>query len=192
MLEDSGCHGAGPASGCSSAGNAQYRFTPIDVPGAGATSADGNSTHEITGEFDDADGNTHGFVLSRALHAVRRARRGRLHQHQRDQRERRTVGDLLRGRAGSTGISGQGRLHHTRPGGLDFSAALFLNAQGQVTGYSVDATKTRHGFVWSRAPSPPSTCPARDREGPGPSGSTTMGRSLGPTGTRSTTSTGSC
>jgi hypothetical protein len=46
---------------------AQYRFTPINVPGATATSANGNSTHEIAGGFDDAGGNTHGFVLNKGV-----------------------------------------------------------------------------------------------------------------------------
>ena len=44
---------------------AQYVFTPIDVPGATATYADGNSAHEIVGEYIDEDGNTHGFVLNK-------------------------------------------------------------------------------------------------------------------------------
>ena len=46
---------------------AQYDFTTIDVPGATATAANGNSTHEIAGEYADADGNTHGFVLSKGV-----------------------------------------------------------------------------------------------------------------------------
>ena len=46
---------------------AQYSFTTIDVPGATRTAANGNSTHAIAGEFDDADGNTHGFVLNKGV-----------------------------------------------------------------------------------------------------------------------------
>src|SRR3954471_18505585 len=46
------------------AARAQFVFTAIDVPGAAATYANGNSAHVIGGEFDDEDGNTHGFVLS--------------------------------------------------------------------------------------------------------------------------------
>jgi hypothetical protein len=42
---------------------AQYRFTTIDVPGATRTAANGNSTHQVVGDFDDAGG-THGFVLN--------------------------------------------------------------------------------------------------------------------------------
>ena len=46
---------------------AQFDFTTIDVPDATSTAANGNSTHEIAGEYDDADGNTHGFVLSKGV-----------------------------------------------------------------------------------------------------------------------------
>ena len=44
--------------------SAQFDFTTIDVPDSTRTAANANSTHEVVGEFDDADGNTHGFVLS--------------------------------------------------------------------------------------------------------------------------------
>ena len=46
---------------------AQYAFTPIDVPGSTRTAANGNSPNAIAGEFDDAAGNTHGFVLSKGV-----------------------------------------------------------------------------------------------------------------------------
>src|SRR5260370_672306 len=42
---------------------AQYNFTPIDAPGGSNTAVNGNSANAIAGQFDDADGNTHGFVL---------------------------------------------------------------------------------------------------------------------------------
>src|SRR5207248_9951570 len=45
--------------------SAQYRFTTIDVPDSTLTNANGNSPHEVVGSFDDADGHTHGFVLTR-------------------------------------------------------------------------------------------------------------------------------
>jgi len=44
-------------------GPLSFAFETIDVPGATLTSADGISTHAISGEFDDAAGK-HGFVLS--------------------------------------------------------------------------------------------------------------------------------
>jgi uncharacterized membrane protein len=43
----------------------QYRFSPIDVPGATRTSANGNSPYAIAGDFDDAFGKTHGFVVNK-------------------------------------------------------------------------------------------------------------------------------
>src|SRR5262245_40187820 len=42
---------------------AQDALTAIDVPGATRTAVNGDSTHATAGEFDDAGGNTHGFVL---------------------------------------------------------------------------------------------------------------------------------
>jgi hypothetical protein len=66
---------------------AQYTFTTIDVPGSTRTAANGNSTHEIAGEFDDADGNTHGFVLNKGVFTTINAP-GAVggHDHQRNQR----------------------------------------------------------------------------------------------------------
>jgi hypothetical protein len=46
---------------------AQYIFTTFDVPNATATAANGNSTNAIAGQFDDANGNTHGFVLNKGV-----------------------------------------------------------------------------------------------------------------------------
>jgi hypothetical protein len=43
--------------------NAQFNFTTIDVPGSTRTAVNANSLNAIAGEFDDASGNTHGFVL---------------------------------------------------------------------------------------------------------------------------------
>ncbi len=46
---------------------AQFHFTTIDVPGSTRTAVNGNSPHAIAGEFDDADGSTHGFVFSKGI-----------------------------------------------------------------------------------------------------------------------------
>ena len=53
--------------GISGPAKAQYHFTTYDVPGSTRTAVNGNSPHAIAGEFDDADGNTHGFVLSNGV-----------------------------------------------------------------------------------------------------------------------------
>src|SRR5262245_53965239 len=42
----------------------QYAFSTIDMPSATRTAATGNSSTAIAGGFDDANGNTHGFILS--------------------------------------------------------------------------------------------------------------------------------
>src|SRR3954468_23340926 len=46
---------------------AQYHFPPSDGPGSSRTAVNGNSPYAIAGEFDDAGGNTHGFVLSNGV-----------------------------------------------------------------------------------------------------------------------------
>src|SRR5947209_4542507 len=49
-------------------GLAQAQFTTIDVPGATRTAVNGNnSPHELVGEYDDAAGHTHGFVLNKGV-----------------------------------------------------------------------------------------------------------------------------
>src|ERR1700722_11478391 len=46
---------------------AQFDFHRIDVPGSTRTAVNANSAIAIAGEFDDADGNTHGFVLRKRI-----------------------------------------------------------------------------------------------------------------------------
>src|SRR5258708_39522625 len=53
--------------GAPGAATAQFNFTPVDVPGAASTAVNGNSTTAVVGEFDDEDGNTHGFVYSKGV-----------------------------------------------------------------------------------------------------------------------------
>jgi probable HAF family extracellular repeat protein len=131
------------------AARAQYVFAPIDVPGAAATYANGNTTHEIVGEFDDQDGNTHGFVLSK----------GGFTPFDAPGADGYTSINGINDQGDRSGIyfaNGRyygyfwhrGGFNTLDPSGSTFSAALFLNDLGQVVGYSVE-NKTRHGFVWS-------------------------------------------
>ena len=46
---------------------AHYRFTTYDVPGSVSTAVNANSPNAIAGQFNDADGNTHGFVLNKGV-----------------------------------------------------------------------------------------------------------------------------
>lgn len=50
--------------------NASFTFTTLDVPNSTSTAANGNSTHEIAGQFDDASGTTHGFVLNKGVYTT--------------------------------------------------------------------------------------------------------------------------
>lgn len=128
---------------------AQYVFTPIDVPGAAATYANGNSTHEIAGEFDDEDGNTHGFVLSK----------GAFTQFDAPGADGYTSVNGINGKGDQSGIYfandrfygyfwSKGNFITLDPPGSTFSVAEFLNAHGQVVGYSRHDLGPRHGFVW--------------------------------------------
>src|SRR5262249_16945383 len=122
---------------------AQYTFSTIDVPDATRTAANGNSTHEIVGEFDDAGGNTHGFLLNKGDF---------------------TTFDVPVSVAVTTVISGinapgqfagtyvdAGGMFHAffenngsfatlDPPGSIRTIAFFINAQGQVVGTYRDAT----------------------------------------------------
>lgn len=42
--------------------HADFKFKTIDFPDSTLTEANGNSTKQIVGDFDDVDGNTHGYV----------------------------------------------------------------------------------------------------------------------------------
>ena len=51
-------------------GDVNFKFTTIDPPGSTSTAVNGNSAHAIAGQFDDAGGNTHGFVLSKGVYTT--------------------------------------------------------------------------------------------------------------------------
>jgi probable HAF family extracellular repeat protein len=128
---------------------AQYSFTTIDVPKATATAANGNSTHEIAGEFDDSGGITHGFVLNKGVFT---------------QINVPNVANTL-----INGINALGQLAGTwfddpamphaffynngsfttlNPPGSIRSQGGFINAKGQVVGTYRDQNQKRHGFIW--------------------------------------------
>ena len=128
---------------------AQFDFITIDVPGATATAADGNSTHEIAGEYDDANGDMHGFVLSNGSFT--------------------TINFPGADSTSVNGIAANGRLAGTYfttrsyaffwskgafmtldPPGALRSQGGFLNAQGDVVGTYRDSGNVRHCFIWSK------------------------------------------
>ena len=58
---------AGLAAAAPGAASAQYTFTIIDAPGATGTDLIGFTSQTIVGDFNDADGNLHGWLLSKDL-----------------------------------------------------------------------------------------------------------------------------
>jgi probable HAF family extracellular repeat protein len=155
---------------------AQYDFTPIDVPEATATYANGNSTHEIVGEFDDEDAEgkviTHGFVLDK----------GTFTQVDHPDADGYTSVNGINANGDRAGIYtkdgreygyfwSKGVFTPLDPPGSIFSRALFLNAKGQVVGFSRRSNlEPRHGFVWYKGVFTPI-----DATGAGPGGTRAVG-----------------
>jgi uncharacterized membrane protein len=130
---------------------AQYRFSTIDVPNATGTAANGNSTHEIAGQF-DGGGTTHGFVLNKGVFTTIDVPGA--------------VASVVNGinapdRLGGAYLDSMGTFHafFENKGGfitLDPPGSIrtlggFINAQGEVVGtYRTrqGANQIRHGFIW--------------------------------------------
>jgi hypothetical protein len=139
---------------------AQYRFYTIDVPGATRTSANGNSTHEIAGDFDDADGNTHGFVLNKiTVENLSKSLAGVFTTIDRPGADGGTVvnGINASGQLAGTYVVGtivhgffenKGYFTTLDPFGSIRTQVGFINAQGQVVGTYRDPNSRRLGFIW--------------------------------------------
>jgi uncharacterized membrane protein len=137
--------------GVSGVARAQYAFTPIDVPEATAMYANGNNAHAIVGEFDDADGITHGFVLNK----------GAFTQIDVPGAEGYTSVNGINGKGDLAGIylaNGRyygyvwhkGEFTTLDPPDSNFAIAGFLNARGDVVGFSRKDLEPRHGFIWRK------------------------------------------
>jgi probable HAF family extracellular repeat protein len=130
---------------------AELAFTTIDVPGSSRTAVNGNSPNAIAGEYDDANGLTHGFILRGGAYkpinvpvpaAVTTingiAANGQL------------VGTYI----DTTGVPGVHAFFWgasfipLNPPGSVRSQGGFLNAQGQVVGAYRTPDQKRHGFIW--------------------------------------------
>ena len=122
------------------------------MPGSTGTSVNANSAHAIAGQFGDAAGNTHGFVLSNRVlttidvpGAVFTSVNGI-----------NSDGELSGIYIDSGGTyhgyfrSKKGVFTRLDPPGSVRTQAEFLNAQGEVVGVYRDASQTRHGFTWSK------------------------------------------
>jgi probable HAF family extracellular repeat protein len=128
---------------------ADFRFVKIDFPNASATQALGiNARGDIVGRFNDADGNTHGFLLHKGIfstidfpHASFTAARGI-----------NARGDIV-GRVIDAGGNEHGFL--LRDGkftkidfpGASFTTARGINNAGDITGRHFDAAGNESGFI---------------------------------------------
>jgi len=128
---------------------AQYKFTTIDVPGATATEANGNSTNAIAGDFNDAKGIDHGFVFKNGVFttinvpgAVNTSING-------INASGRLAGTWDDGNISHAFFEDKGFFTTLDPPGSIESQGGFINAQGKVVGGYEDANQKFHCFIWS-------------------------------------------
>jgi uncharacterized membrane protein len=164
------------------AARAPYAFTKLDVPGAVATYADGNSSTRIVGEFDDENGDTHGFI---------RTPGGGFKQYDVPGSVGWTSINGINASGERSGIYGteDGRFHgffwsHGEvktldPPDTDFSIAAFLNNKGQVVGFARKGTEPRQGFMWHKDVFTPINVPEAGPRGTRPSGINDRGQIVG-------------
>src|SRR5262249_15707304 len=130
------------------AAKAPYNFTQIHVPGSRRTAANGNSTHEIVGEYDDANGDTHGFILDKSgftpvdvSGAVVTTVNGV-----------NAVGQLAGIYIDAGGFHGffwnNGVVTTIDGPGAIRTLAFFLTAQAHVVGTYRSPDNKRHGYIW--------------------------------------------
>jgi uncharacterized membrane protein len=138
---------------------AQYRFIKIDVPEATATAANGNSTHEIVGQFYDADENTHGFVWNKGAPTTIDVTGAVF-----------TILNGINAAGDVMGTYGDGERNHAfvmikgilttlDPPGDSSSQGGFINAKGEAVGTyrdgnpnpkPPDQVNKRRGFIWRK------------------------------------------
>ena len=134
--------------------SAQFDFTTIDVPDSTRTAANANSTHEVVGDFDDADGNTHGFVLSKGKYTQLDVPGASVTTVNGINANGEFVGTyVVDGDLPHAFLRSKGVLTAPlEPPGAIRSAAGTINAQGQVVGtYRHESDPDRRlGFLWSK------------------------------------------
>ena len=118
--------------------NAAFSFTTIDFPESISTSANGNSTHEIVGDYDDADENTHGFMLNKATFTSIDVPNATFTQINGISANSRITGTYHDGTRFHAFLRDHDVITTLDPLGSSESQGGFLNAQGEV----VEATET--------------------------------------------------
>ena len=101
---------------------------------ATSTAANGNSTHEIAGQFVDADGNTHGFVLSKGVFTTIDVPDAGLTSVNGISANGRLAGTYEDADEAPCLFLEQGRLHHARPARLERIARRLPQRAGRGRG----------------------------------------------------------
>jgi probable HAF family extracellular repeat protein len=127
---------------------AQYSFTTIDVPNSTATAVNGNSPNAIAGQFDDSDGNTHGFVLNNGSFATIDVPGAGLTIINGINAPGQLVGTYVAGGMVHSFFDNNGSFITLDPPGAARTQGGSINAKGQVVGTYRDRTQARHGFFW--------------------------------------------
>ena len=128
---------------------AEFNFTTIDVPGSTSTAANGNSTKQIVGGYDDAGGNTHGFILDKQG-TFRKVDVPNVLSTQLNgvNEEGQIVGTYV----DSTRLHGfflnKGKITTLDPPNSIRSQGGFINAKGQIVGAYRTSDQKRHGYIW--------------------------------------------
>ena len=129
---------------------ASYTFTTIDVPGATRTAVNANSPHAMAGEFDDAGGNTHGFVVDHGVFTQIDVPNAGATTVNGINANGRLAGIYLDANGFHAFFWSNGVFTTLDPPGSIRSIGGFLNARDEVVGTYRTAGQIRHGFIWRK------------------------------------------
>jgi len=127
---------------------ADYTFTTIDVPGSTGTADNANSPNAIAGQYDDAGGITHGFVLRHGDFTTIDVPNAASSQVNGISANGQIVGTYQDATRLHAYFLSDGVLTTLDPPGSVRSQGGFLNARGHVVGAYRSPDQKRHGFVW--------------------------------------------
>jgi len=146
--------GGAPSAEGNAASEDSYTFTTVDVVDSLGTSVNANSTHAVAGDFDDADGNTHGFVLRKGVFT-------QIDVPYPDAISTSINGINAKGVLAGTYFDDNWRRIHAftssngvftvlDPPGSTESQGGFINGRGEVVGGYRDVNNVRHAFLWRK------------------------------------------
>jgi probable HAF family extracellular repeat protein len=128
---------------------AAFNFTTIDVPGSTLTEANGNSTKQIVGDYDDVDGNKHGFILDKkGIFRKVDVPNAPLTLLNEVNEEGQIVGTYFDGTRLHGFFLNKGNITTLDPPGSIRSQGGGINEKGQVVGVYRTSDQKRHGYLW--------------------------------------------